>query len=382
MAINPKFLTTAVHAGSDLEPVTGAVNTPLFFTSTYVQEEPGKPKIYDYSRAGNPTRAALEKGYAAIEGATHGITFASGLAAEQAVLQLLEPGDEVVVCDDTYGGTGRLFRKLHAKYHIKFSFVDMTNLNTLQQSITPKTKLVWIESPTNPLMRIIDIKAACTLAHKVGAWVLVDNTFASPIFQQPLALGADMVLHSSTKYLGGHSDLIGGVVMLKDEALHEKLRFVQFAAGAIPGVMDCFLLHRSLKTLALRMQQHEKNAMAVATFLENHPKVEKVFYPGLPSHPQHKLATKQMLGYSGMVSFYLRGDYTETKKVVGRLKLFLLAESLGGVESLINHPELMTHASVPPELRKELGITPNLLRLSCGIEDSADLVDDLKQALQ
>jgi cystathionine beta-lyase/cystathionine gamma-synthase len=382
MAIDPKFLTTAVHAGSDPEPVTGAVNTPLFFTSTYVQDEPGRPKIYDYSRAGNPTRTALEKGYAMIEGAAHGITFASGLAAEQAVIQLLEPGDEVVVCDDTYGGTGRLFRKVLGKYGIKFSFVDMTDLNKLQESITAKTKLVWIESPTNPLMRIIDIKSASVLAHKVGAWVLVDNTFASPIFQRPLALGADMVLHSTTKYLGGHSDLIGGAVMVADDQLHEKLRFIQFAAGAVPGVMECFLLHRSLKTLALRMQQHEKNAMAVATFLEKHPKIERVFYPGLESHPQHHLAKTQMLGFSGMVSFYVRGDYAETKRIVGQLKLFLLAESLGGVESLINHPELMTHASVPPELRKTLGISPNLLRLSCGIEHAADLISDLDQALR
>jgi cystathionine gamma-lyase len=381
MAISQDMFTKAVHAGSDPEPVTGAVNTPLFFTSTYVQEAPGEPKVYDYSRAGNPTRTALEKGFAQIEGGNHAITFASGLAAEQAVIQLLEPGDEVIVCDDTYGGTGRLFRRLLAKYQIKFHFVDMTDLNNLNGYLTQKTKLIWIESPTNPLMRIIDIKEVCTRAKKFGAWVLVDNTFASPLFQRPLEMGADLVLHSSTKYLGGHSDLIGGVVMVKDDGLHEKIRFVQFAGGAVPGVMECFLLHRSLKTLALRMQQHEKNALEVARFLEKHPKIERVLYPGLPSHPQHELAQRQMLGFSGMVSFYLKGSFEDTKNLVKNLKIFLLAESLGGVESLINHPEMMTHASVPPEMRQKLGISYNLLRISCGIESSVDLIEDLAQAL-
>jgi cystathionine beta-lyase/cystathionine gamma-synthase len=381
MNIDKNIFTRAVHAGAEPEPVTGAVNVPLFFTSTYVQDAPGQPKVFDYSRAGNPTREALERGYALIEDARFALTFSSGLAAEQAIVQILNPGAKVLVCDDTYGGTGRLFRRLFAKYDITFDFIDMTDLNEVRKSLSKETKLVWIESPTNPLMRVIDIQAVAAEAKKAGALVVVDNTFASPIFQSPLKLGADIVLHSTTKYLGGHSDLIGGCVMLNDQTLYDQLRFVQFAAGAVPGVMECFLLHRSLKTLAIRMVQHEKNALRVAQFLETHPKVLKVLYPGLESHPQHALAKRQMSGFSGMVSFYLNGDFDQTSAFVSRLKIFLLAESLGGVESLINHPERMTHASVPKETREKLGIGPNLLRLSCGIEDADDLIADLKQAL-
>lgn len=381
MNIDKNIFTRAVHAGAEPEPVTGAVNVPLFFTSTYVQDAPGQPKVFDYSRAGNPTRDALERGYALIENARFALTFSSGLAAEQAIVQTLNPGAKVLVCDDTYGGTGRLFRRLFAKYDITFDFIDMTDLNEVRKSLSEETKLVWIESPTNPLMRVIDIQAVAAEAKKVGALVVVDNTFASPVFQSPLKLGGDVVLHSTTKYLGGHSDLIGGCVMLNDQNLYDQLRFVQFAAGAVPGVMECFLLHRSLKTLAIRMVQHEKNALRVAQFLETHPKILKVLYPGLESHPQHTLAKRQMSGFSGMVSFYLDGDFEQTSAFLARLKIFLLAESLGGVESLINHPERMTHASVPKETREKLGIGPNLLRLSCGIEDADDLIADLKQAL-
>lgn len=381
MNVDKNIFTRAVHAGAEPEPVTGAVNVPLFFTSTYVQDAPGQPKVFDYSRAGNPTRDALERGYALIENARFALTFSSGLAAEQAIVQTLNPGAKVLVCDDTYGGTGRLFRRLFAKYDITFDFIDMTDLNEVRKSLSAETKLIWIESPTNPLMRVIDIQAVAAEAKKVGALVVVDNTFASPVFQSPLKLGADVVLHSTTKYLGGHSDLIGGCVMLNDQNLYDQLRFVQFAAGAVPGVMECFLLHRSLKTLAIRMVQHEKNALRVAQFLETHPKILKVLYPGLESHPQHTLAKRQMSGFSGMVSFYLDGDFEQTSAFLSRLKIFLLAESLGGVESLINHPERMTHASVPKETREKLGIGPNLLRLSCGIEDADDLIADLKQAL-
>lgn len=380
MTIDPKLFTTSVHAGVKPEATTGAVNVPLFFTSTYAQTAPAEYKVFDYARAGNPTRAALEEGYAAIEGGKFALTFASGLAAEQAIVQLLNPGDEVLVCDDTYGGTGRLFRRLFAKYSINFQFIDMTNLLTVKQAMTAKTRMIWVESPTNPLMRVIDIKGIAKIANAQKAMLVVDNTFASPIFQQPLALGADIVMHSTTKYLNGHCDLIGGCVMVSDPKIHDELKFIQFAAGAVPGVMDCFLLHRSLKTLAIRMERHETNAMQVATFLEGHAKVEKVLYPGLPSHPQHALAKAQMSGFSGMVSFYLKGDYEDTKRFLAKLKIFLLAESLGGVESLVNHPETMTHASVPEDMRRKLGISPNLIRLSVGIEAVDDIIADLKQA--
>ena len=354
---------------------------PIYQTSTYVQKSPGEHLGWDYSRAGNPTRDSLEEAFAKLEGAKHGLAFSSGLAAEQAIIQTLEPGDEVIVCDDVYGGTGRLFRTLFAKFGITFSFVDMTDEEQVAAKITDKTKLFWVETPTNPLLKVIDIQKFSALAKSHGALLVVDNTFSSPIFQSPLELGADVVVHSTTKYIGGHSDIIGGAVMTSDKDLYEKIKYVQFAAGAVPGPIESFLLHRSIKTLAVRMAQHERNAMMVARFLEESDKVERVFYPGLSSHPQHALAKEQMSGFSGMVSFRLKGDYEDVKRFLKGLHIFSLAESLGGVESLINHPELMTHASVPQPLREKLGIGPNLLRLSVGIEDGEDLVEDLSAAL-
>jgi cystathionine beta-lyase/cystathionine gamma-synthase len=350
-------------------------------TSTFVQSAPGEHKGFDYSRAGNPTRDAYETALAALEGARFGLAFASGLAAEQAIVQLLDPGARIVVCDDVYGGTGRLFRRLYAKYNLDFQFVDMRDAAALKAAVTPATKMIWIETPTNPMMKIIDVRAVSKLAKSVGAITVVDNTFSSPLFQQPLKLGADIVMHSTTKYIGGHSDMIGGAVMVSDAKLHEQLRFVQFAAGAVPSPFECFLLHRSVKTLGVRMRQHELNAMAVAEFLTSHKRVKKVYYPGLKSDPGHALAKEQMSGFSGMVSFDHTGSYEDVVSFLQKLTIFSLAESLGGVESLVNHPEKMTHASVPEELRKKLGIGPQLVRLSVGIESADDLIADLKQAL-
>ena len=381
MTVDRASLTTAVHAGAKPEPVTGAIMTPIFMTSTYVQEEPGVTKGYDYSRAGNPTRDAYEAALAELEGAQHALAFASGLAAEQAIIQLLSPGARVVVTDDVYGGTGRLFRRLFAKYGIDFQFVDFADPVALNGALTSATKMVWVETPSNPTMKVVDIAALAAKAKSLGATLVVDNTFASPIFQRPLSLGADIVIHSTTKYIGGHSDMIGGAVMVNDPTLHEQLRFVQFAAGAVPAPLECFLLHRSLKTLAIRMRQHESNAMAVAEVLSRHPKVSRVHYPGLPSDPGHAIAKRQMRGFSGMVSFVHGGSYADVVRFFKGLKIFSLAESLGGVESLVNHPERMTHASVPPELRAKLGIGPQLVRLSCGIEAAEDLVEDLNAAL-
>jgi cystathionine beta-lyase/cystathionine gamma-synthase len=355
---------------------------PIFATSTYVQEEPAKHKGFDYSRADNPTRQCYEEALAAIEGARHGLSFASGLAAVQAVVQLLEPGARILVCDDVYGGTGRLFRRLFAKYNLDFQFIDMADHAAVNAAATPATKLVWVETPTNPMMKVIDIQAMAKVAKKTGAILCVDNTFASPVFQSPLALGADIVLHSTTKYIGGHSDLIGGALMTSRQDLFEQLKFIQFAGGSVPSPFDVFLMHRSLKTLGVRMTQHNKNGSAVAEFLADHKRVKQVMFPGLKSHPQHAIAKEQMSGFSGMVSFNLDGAYADVVKFLKRLKIFALAESLGGVESLVNHPEKMTHASVPEEMRKKLGIGPNLLRLSCGIEDTDDLVADLRQALE
>jgi len=378
-----KTKTIAVHAGTEPEPVTGAIMTPIFMTSTFVQEAPGVHKGYDYSRADNPTREAHEKALAQIEkGCEFGLAFASGLAAEQAIIQTLNPGDRILVCDDVYGGTGRLFRRLYAKYNLDFQFIDMSDLELVKKTATPNTKLVWVESPTNPTMKVIDITAMSQIAKSVGAKLVVDNTFASPVFQSPMLMGADIVMHSSTKYIGGHSDMIGGALMLKDKELYEQLKFVQFAAGAVPSPFESFMFLRSIKTLAIRMEQHAKNAQQVAEFLSTHKKVKKVHYPGLKSHPQYDLAQKQMSGFSGMVSFDMNGTYDDVVKFLKKLKVFTLAESLGGVESLVNHPEKMTHASVPEELRKKLGIGPTLLRLSVGIEDAQDLVADLEQALR
>jgi cystathionine beta-lyase/cystathionine gamma-synthase len=378
--LKPK--TIAVHAGTEPEPVTGAIMTPIFMTSTFVQEAPGVHKGYDYSRADNPTREAHEKALAQIErGCDFGLAFASGLAAEQAIIQTLNPGDRILVCDDVYGGTGRLFRRLYAKYNLDFQFIDMSDLELVKKTATPNTKLVWVESPTNPTMKVIDIAAMSKIAKSVGAKLVVDNTFASPVFQSPMLLGADIVMHSSTKYIGGHSDMIGGALMLKDKELYEQLKFVQFAAGAVPSPFESFMFLRSIKTLAVRMEQHAKNSQQIAEFLAGHKKVKKVHYPGLKTHPQHELAKRQMSGFSGMVSFDMNGTYDDVVKFLKKLKVFTLAESLGGVESLVNHPEKMTHASVPEELRKKLGIGPTMLRLSVGIEDVSDLVADLEQAL-
>ncbi|MEH6446702.1 MAG: PLP-dependent aspartate aminotransferase family protein [Oceanospirillaceae bacterium] len=373
--------TICVHAGVTPDATHQAIMTPIFQTSTYVQDFPGVPKTHDYSRAGNPTRDALESSLAALEDAEHAISFASGLAAIQAVGQLLEPGSHVIVCDDVYGGTGRLFREFYAKYNIEFEFVDMTVPSVeIEKYFKANTKLVWIESPTNPLLKIIDIVAIAALTKEKEVILAVDNTFASPIFQNPLALGADIVMHSVTKYIGGHSDIIGGALMLNDQALYEKLRFVQFAAGAVNAPMDCFLLLRSIKTLAIRMDVHQKNAMAFAQSLEAMPQFSEVLYPGLESHPQHALAQQQMKGFSGIVSARIDGDFAATAKFMQNLKVFHLAESLGGVESLVNHPETMTHASVPKEMREALGISGNLVRFSVGIENIEDLIADVEQA--
>lgn len=379
MTVNPEDFTSVVHAGMNPEPVTGAVMPPIFQTSTFVQSEPAVHKGFDYSRADNPTRQVLEQSLAKIEHAHHALAFSSGLAAEQAVIQLLEPGSEVIVCDDVYGGTGRLFRQLYARYGIKFHFVDMSE--SIESYLNKNTKMIWVETPTNPTLKIIDINLMIKHAKNSSALLVVDNTFATPIFQKPLEMGADIVVHSTTKYIGGHTDIIGGALMTKDQELFEKLKFIQFAAGSVPSPIESYLLIRSIKTLAVRMRKHEENAQHVASYLQEHPQVERVFYPGLTSHPQHELAKEQMTGFSGMVSFVLKNDYNYVVEVLQKLKMFLLAESLGGVESLINHPEKMTHASVPEELRRKLGIGPNLLRLSVGIESSEDLIADLEQAL-
>ncbi len=373
--------TTCVHAGVAPDPVHGAIMTPIFQTSTYVQPAPGQPISYDYSRGGNPTREALEGSLAGIEGAKHAISFGSGLAAVQAVVQLARPGDHVLVCDDVYGGTGRLFRRLYADYGIEFEFKDLAGTqDEIKAAIKPNTRFVWIESPTNPLLKVLDIEMIADVAHQAGAKLIVDNTFASPIFQSPLKLGADIVMHSLTKYIGGHSDIIGGALMLNDDELEEKLRFIQFAAGAVNAPLDCFLLLRSIKTLAIRMEAHQRNAFKVAEALQSMEQFNEVIYPGLSKHPQYDIAKKQMSGFSGMVSVRLNGDFQQVTRFMQSLKVFSLAESLGGVESLANHPETMTHASVPPALREQLGISANLVRLSVGIENAQDLIDDLKQA--
>jgi len=375
--------TVCVHAGVEPDAETGAIMTPIFQTSTYVQPSPGKPLVYDYSRAGNPTRTALEASLAALERAKHAISFASGLAAEQSIIQVLEPGAKVIVSEDVYGGTGRLFRRLFARYGYTFEFLDLRDLKALEAAVDKNTRLIWAETPTNPLLRLVDIPAVSQIAKRAGALLVVDNTFCSPILQQPLALGAHLVVHSTTKYIGGHSDLIGGAVMTNDDELAEKLRFVQFAAGAVNAPFECFMLLRSVKTLALRMERHSSNALAFARALEATGEFERVIYPGLESHPQHELARRQMPnGSSGMVGAYLRRDMDGVSRFLTNLQVFSLAESLGGVESLVNHPEQMTHASVPPELRVKLGINAQLIRFSVGIENVNDLVDDVKQAMK
>lgn len=378
--LSNNFDTICVHAGVEPESVTGAIMTPIFQTSTYVQDSPGIPKIYDYSRAGNPTRTALENSLAALEKAKYAVSFSSGLAAVSAIAQLLNPGDHVLVCDDVYGGTGRLFRKIFAKYNIDFEFIDMTITNNIESHFKKNTKLVWIETPTNPLLKLIDIEYISKISKKFKAITVVDNTFSSPIFQNPIELGADIVLHSTTKYIGGHSDLVGGCLMLNEDSLAEQLKFIQFAGGSVNAPIEAFLLLRSIKTLSIRMKKHNENALFIAKEIQKLKIFSEVIFPGLEDHPQYHLAKKQMRGFSGMISARINGDYDKLKTFVSRLKYFSLAESLGGVESLINHPETMTHASVPLEHRKKLGITSDLLRFSVGIEDAQDLLEDIKSA--
>jgi cystathionine gamma-lyase len=374
--------TLAIHAGQDPEAMTGAVTVPIFQTSTYAQEALGAPRQgYEYSRTDNPTRKAYEQCLAAMEGAKYGIAFASGMAAINNCMYLLQSGDEVVVSDDVYGGTYRFFTKVMSKFGVTAHFVNTSDLAELERAITAKTKLVWLESPTNPLLKLTDIAACCKLAKAKGALVVVDNTFMSPAFQRPLELGADIVMHSATKYLGGHSDLVGGVLATNSEEINASMRFHQNAVGAIPGPFDCWLALRGLKTLAVRMAAHAKNAQAIAEFLAAHAGVAKVIYPGLPNHPQHDLAKRQMKGFGGMISFEIKGGLEEAKTLVESTKLFLLAESLGGVESLIEVPATMTHASIPVERRREMGIADGLIRISVGIEHVDDLKADLEQAL-
>ena len=380
-----KFNTKTIHGGQQHEPSTGAVMSPIFQTSTYAQSSPGQHKGYEYSRAANPTRTALENAFAALENGTHGFAFSSGLSAIDCVLRTLNPGDEVIAGDDLYGGTYRMFTKMFQKYGLKFSFVDMNTDSNVTEAITGKTKLIWIETPTNPLMKIADIATITTSVKAIDSTILVavDNTFATPYLQRPLDLGADIVMHSATKYLGGHSDLVMGALMVKDEKLAKELHFIQFAAGAIAGPMDSFLALRGVKTLHLRMQRHCENGAVIAKFLVNHSKVKEVYYPGLESHPSHEIAKKQMNDFGGMVSFTLKDESEQAAfAFLENTKIFALAESLGGVESLVSHPKTMTHASIPEEERLKIGITDSLIRLSIGIEDVADLLKDLEQAFE
>lgn len=369
--------TLAIHAGQEPDPVTGAIMTPIYQTSTYVQSAPAEHKGYEYSRTDNPTRTALQELVAAIEGGKFGLAFSSGLAAIDAVLRLLNPGDHVIVGDDVYGGTYRLFMKVYAKYGIQFSWVDLGDLEAVQAAFRPETKLLWLETPTNPLMKLADMAALARLKPS-QMWVAVDNTFASPAIQQPLKLGADIVMHSSTKYLGGHSDVVGGVLVMNDEKLYTDLKFLQNAVGAVPGPMDCFLVLRGIKTLGIRMERHSENALKIARFLEDHAAVKQVLYPGLESHPQYELAQRQMAHPGGMISIVLESA-DAARRMLTRTKLFSLAESLGGVESLIEHPYSMTHASTAAS---DIAVEPGLVRLSVGIEHVDDLIADLRQALE
>ena len=375
------FETLAIHAGQVPDPTTGALMTPVYLNSTYAQESPGVHKGFEYARTRNPTRDALEACLAALEGGTHGFCFASGLAASDTVLHLLQAGDHVVHSDDVYGGTFRLFDKVVARHGVKFTAADLTKPGALEAAWTPATKLVWLESPTNPMLKVLDLQALAAAAKKRGAIVVVDNTFATPFAQRPLDLGADIVLHSVTKYLNGHSDVVGGALIVRDEELATRLAFLQNAVGAIQGPLDAFLVLRGLKTLAVRMERHERNAFAIARFLEGRPEVERALYPGLPTHPQHELAARQMRCFGGMISFTLKGGLPEARRFLEAVRIPALAESLGGVESLIEHPAIMTHASVPAEARAALGIADGFVRLSVGIESEQDLLDDLRQAL-
>lgn len=377
-----KFGTRAVHAGVEADPGTGAIMTPIYQTSTYVQHGVGNHQGYEYSRTHNPTRTALQNSLAALENGRFGITFASGLAAIDAVVKLLRPGDEVVAVNDLYGGTYRLFMTVFAHYGIRFTFTDLGNPEALDALITPNTKLVWVETPTNPVLQVVDIAAIAARCKSNGILLAVDNTFATPYLQNPLDLGADMVMHSVTKYLGGHSDVIMGALVVNDEALAQQLYTLQNSCGAVHGPMDAFLVLRGVKTLHLRMKAHCENGEAIAKWLREHPKVDKVYYPGLESHPNHEVAARQMRGFGGMVAFTLKNhDLEQTKRIVSQTQVFALAESLGGVESLIGHPATMTHASIPKEEREKSGVTDSLIRLSVGVEDLSDLIADLEQAI-
>ena len=375
------FSTRAIHAGQEPDPSTGAVVVPIYQTSTYVQPSVGTHRGYEYSRTANPTRTALERCVASLEEGRHGLAFASGMAAESTVMQLLRPGDHTIAMDDLYGGTYRLFRQLLEPMGLRFSFVDGTDVHAVEAAWTDRTRMVWIESPTNPLLKLVDIPALSRLAHAKHALVVVDNTFMSPYFQRPLALGADIVVHSTTKYLSGHSDLVGGTAVVDRDDLHEQLAFLQNAGGGVPGPMDSWLVLRGVKTLAIRMREHDRNARAIAQFLAAHQKIARVFYPGLATHPQHELAKRQMSGFGGMISFEVAGGLEAARRVVEATRLFALAESLGGVESLIELPAAMTHASIPAETRRAHGVSDGLVRISVGIEDVNDLIVDLDRAL-
>jgi cystathionine gamma-lyase len=397
-----RFETKVIHAGVEPDPQTGAVMTPIYQTSTYAQASPGEHKGYEYSRTDNPTRTALQTQLAELEGGTHALVFSSGLASIDCVLSLFQPGDHIVAGNDLYGGTFRLFTKIATFRGLEFAFVDMTDEAAIREALKPNTRLLWLESPTNPLMNVVDIELVCRIASEHGALSAVDNTFMSPYFQRPLELGADIVMHSMTKYLNGHSDVVMGCLVIRDRemkpprqswteagfrwgdpprTLYTRLKFLQNAVGATPGPFDCFLVLRGIKTLAVRMERHAANAMKIAEFLEAHPRVEKVLYPGLRSHPQHNVAERQTTGHSGMLTFYLAGDLEASRRFLETVKVFTLAESLGGVESLIEHPAIMTHASIPRELREQTGIYDNLIRISAGIENVDDLIEDLDQAL-
>ena len=377
-----KFATKAIHEGVEPDSATGAIMTPIYQTSTYVQDGVGNHKGYEYSRTLNPTRHALEKNIAAIENGNYGACFGSGLAAIDCVIKMLNPGDEVISTNDLYGGSYRIFKTIFEKYGLVFHFVDMTDLSKIQEKINESTRLIWVETPTNPMMNIIDIEAVAVLAKRCGALLCVDNTFATPYLQTPLDLGADIVMHSVTKYLGGHSDVVMGALVTKEEALAKEIYRIQNSSGAVTGPMDSFLVLRGIKTLHLRMDRHCENGEKVAHFLKDHPRIDKVYWPGFPSHPNHEVASKQMRGFGGMISFTLKGNRLEDAlRIVKNVRIFSLAESLGGVESLIGHPATMTHASIPKEEREKSGVVDSLIRLSVGVEDVSDLIEDLRYAL-
>jgi len=377
-----RFETLAIHAGQEPDPTTGAIMTPVYLTSTYVQAGPGQHKGYEYSRTQNPTRKALQDCLAALEGARFGLAFGSGLAATDMLMHLLDAGDHVICSDDLYGGTFRIFDKVFRRAGISFSFLDLTDLKNLEEAIGEKTKLVWVETPTNPMLKLVDLAGVAEICRRRKVVSVCDNTFMTPYLQRPLELGIDVVTHSTTKYLGGHSDVVGGFACTNDEALAERMAFLQNAVGAVPGPMDSFLVLRGVKTLPVRMDRHQENAARVAEYLLKHPKVEKVTWPGLTSHPQHELAKKQMRGFGGMLTFVLKGGLPAARRFLESVRIFACAESLGGVESLIEHPAIMTHASVPPETRQKLGIHDGFIRLSVGIEHGDDLLEDLAQALE